>query len=348
MALIDKPADLSRRLRELPGPDADKITEARARQDTLLKPKGSLGRLEQLAVFMAGWSKLDEPYMEDVAALIFAGNHGVTAQGVSPYPREVTAKLVDVLGDTFASTAIQVLASEFDFDYRVTGIDLDQPTGDISLGPAMTVDETIDAINLGAAAVEELDDNLDLVLLGEVGIGNTTAAAALAARCCGGKGVDWAGPGTGLDQAGVALKARVVDRAIALHGRSAKSAFDVLMRLGGREQAAIAGATIAARQRGMPVMLDGFVVAASVAPLYLENPDVGAHCLVGHVSAEPGHRRLLAAMKLSPILDLGMALGECSGAALAIPILKAAVKLHTTMATFEDVGLAAKPDSGNS
>lgn len=347
MAFIDKPADLSRRLRQLPAADAAKYMEARRHQSSLLKPRGSLGRLEQLALFMASWSQLDEPYVEDVAALIFAGNHGVTAQGVSPYPREVTAKLVELLGDHFNSTAIQVLAAEFDFDYQAHALDLEQPTGDISLGPAMTIDETIDAINAGAAAVEDLDDNLDLALIGEVGIGNTTIAAALAARCCGGKGIDWAGPGTGLDAAGVALKARVVDRALELHGRGSKTAFDILMRLGGREQAAIAGAILAARHRRLPVMLDGFVVAASLAPLFLESSDVAAHCLVGHVSGEPGHRRLLSAMKLSPILDLGMALGEASGAALALPILKAAVNLHTSMATFADVGLDGARPAGN-
>lgn len=342
MAFIDKPADFTARLRTVPGPDSEKIADARARQDELLKPKGSLGRLEQLAVFMAGWSQLDEPYVEDVAALIFAGNHGVTTQGVSPYPRDVTARLVEIMGDHFNATGLQVLASEFDFDYQLHPIDIEQPTGDICLGPAMTTDETIEAINIGAAAVEALDDALDVVILGEVGIGNTTIAAALAARCCGGKGVDWAGPGTGLDAAGVARKARVVDRALALHGRGSKSAFDILMRLGGREQAAIAGAVVAARHRRLPVLLDGYVTTASVAPLVLEWPEIVAHCIAGHVSAEPGHRRLLAAMRLSPILDLGMGLGEGTGAALALPILKAAVNLHTSMMTFEDAGL----DSG--
>ena len=182
----------------------------------------------------------------------------------------------------------------------------------------------------------------DLVLAGEMGIGNTTAAAALAAALFGGAGPDWAGPGTGLDAAGIGRKARVVDAALAFHGRALADPLEALRHLGGRELAAICGAVASARHLGIPVVLDGFVATAAAAPLVKLASDALDHCLAGHVSAEPGHRRLLRELAKEPLLSLGMRLGESSGAAIALGVLRGAVAAHRGMATFAEAGVSGK------
>jgi nicotinate-nucleotide--dimethylbenzimidazole phosphoribosyltransferase len=201
----------------------------------------------------------------------------------------------------------------------------------------MSEEEVLEALNAGAQAV---DPHADLLAFGEMGIGNTTIAGALAAAALGGVGADWAGPGTGLGAEGVAHKAAVIDEALSLHRSEARSAAECLRRLGGRETAAIAGAVVAARHRLIPVVLDGYVVTASIAPLFRENPAIAAHCLAGHCSAETAHAKLLAAIGLAPLLDLGMRLGEGTGATLAISVIRAAARAHNEMATFAEARVA--------
>ena len=332
-------ADFSQRLANLSGPDQTQKSRAADRQQQLTKPPGSLGRLEDLALWLAGWQANERPRAEKIATIIFAGNHGVVARGVSAYPAEVTMQMV---GNFQAGgAAINQLCKTFGADLNVIAINLDTPTGDIMVEPAMSEKECLDALNIGTNAVA---DDLDLLVLGEMGIGNTTIAAALSAACYGGQGADWAGPGTGVDQSGISRKAQAVDAAIACHGPDNLSAFEIIRCLGGRETAAIAGAVLSAREKNIPVLLDGFVCCAAAAPLHHGNADALAHCQAGHVSAEPGHTRLLKGLALDPWLDLNMRLGEGSGAAVALGLIKAAVAVHNGMATFAEAGVSNKED----
>jgi nicotinate-nucleotide--dimethylbenzimidazole phosphoribosyltransferase len=319
------------------GPDMAAMNTARQRQRQLSKPPGSLGRLEDTAIQLAGWSEDGQPRADRVTVVVFAGNHGVTAQGISPYPASVTAQMVANYAG--GGAAINSISRTFGLQLSVVPLDLDHPTGDISVGPAMTVQETLDAFNIGAAQVPA---DCDIFIPGEMGIGNTTIAAAIAARVCGGPGLDWAGAGTGLDAAGIGHKALVVDRALDLHAGSPQTAFDILRTLGGRDVAAMAGAILAARLQRIPVLIDGFVVTAALAALWAEQPRITDHCIAAHVSGERAHRALLQKLELTPLLDLGLRLGEASGAALAVPLLRAAVATHCDMATFGDAGVSER------
>jgi nicotinate-nucleotide--dimethylbenzimidazole phosphoribosyltransferase len=323
-------------LADLRDPDPHAAADARVRQAELTKPAGSLGRLEELAVFFAGWQRRARPRIERARAAIFAGNHGVTVHGVSAFPPSVTAQMVA----NFASggAAINALAGAAGLELTVVALDLNRPTADFTIAAAMTDDECLDALNRGAAMV---DADLDLIVLGEMGIGNSTAAAALCARSFGGDAAAWVGPGTGVDGHGIARKAAVVDRAIAFHADAPTSAFETLRRVGGREIAAIAGAVLRARQLGVPVLLDGFICGAAVAPLAADNPAIAAHCIAGHCSAEPGHRHLLDMLGLDPLLRLDMRLGEGSSAAVAANIVRSALAAHNQMATFAEAQVSA-------
>jgi nicotinate-nucleotide--dimethylbenzimidazole phosphoribosyltransferase len=320
-------------------PEGDAAAEAavQARQAQLTKPAGSLGRLEALVAWLARWQGRAMPRLERVEVLVFAGNHGVVAQGVSPFPAAVTAQMV--ANFTHGGAAINQLAAAAGARLRVVPLALERPTADITEAPAMTEAEFLEAVQAGAGAVPP---GADLVCLGEMGIGNTTAAAALAAALFGGDGGAWAGRGTGLDDAGLLRKRMAVDAALRRHATAAADPLEAARCLGGRELAAILGATLAARQRGIPVLLDGFVCTAAAAPLARLHPLGLAHAEVAHVSAEAGHRRLLQALGLLPLLDLGMRLGEASGAALAVPLLRAALACHAGMATFAEAGVAGK------
>lgn len=326
--------DFETALQNLPGANEAARAQARARQSQLTKPPGALGRLEDCAIFLAGWSRTAEPRVQHAKTLIFAGNHGVTASGVSPYPPEVTAQMV--ANFQAGGAAINAITSCFDVDLEVIPLDLEKPTCDISQAAALSPEELLEALNVGAAAV---NTSLDVLALGEMGIGNTTIAAALAASTFGGDGAYWSGPGTGLDGAGVRLKATVVDRALARHS-SAQTPAERLRCLGGRETAAIAGAIVAARRAGIPVVLDGYVVTAALAPLFAANPLIADHCIAGHRSAEPAHTHLLQKMNLEPLLDLGMRLGEGTGATLALAVLRAAAAAHNQMATFAEASVS--------
>jgi nicotinate-nucleotide--dimethylbenzimidazole phosphoribosyltransferase len=325
-------------LRSLCGslPDGDDAAAAavRDRQATLTKPPGSLGRLEHLAAWLARWQRQTMPRLDRVETLIFAGNHGVTAQGVSPYPASVTAQMV--ANFAHGGAAINQIAAVAGSALRVVPLALESPTEDFSQAPAMDEPTFMAAVTSGYDAVTP---GIDLLCLGEMGIGNTSAAAAIAAALFGGGGTRWAGRGTGLDDDGLRTKRRVIDAALARHGAVLGDPLAVAMIFGGRELAAILGATLAARQNGVPVVLDGFVATAAVAPLFRLRADALDHTVLGHVSAEAGHSDLAALLGLRPLLNLEMRLGEASGAALAVPLLRAAVACHAGMATFAEAAV---------
>ncbi|UXC93461.1 MULTISPECIES: nicotinate-nucleotide--dimethylbenzimidazole phosphoribosyltransferase [Sphingobium] len=322
-------------LADLSAPDAGATEAAAARQRVLTKPAGSLGRLEEIALFMAGWQGRERPRAERIRAAIFAGNHGVAARGVSAFPAEVTAQMV--ANFRHGGAAINALAQACGAELAVIALDLERPTEDICVAAAMSEADCLSAINAGAAAVEP---GLDLLLLGEMGIANSTPAAALCAQAFGGAAAHWVGRGTGVDGDGLARKAEAVARALALHGAHCADAFETLRRLGGREIAALAGAVLAARMLRVPVMLDGFIGCAAVAPLAKDNPAIVGHCMAAHMSAEAGHERLLAALALEPLLRLDMRLGEGSGAAVAAQIVRSALAAHGGMATFAEAAVA--------
>lgn len=322
---------------DLPAADISASDAAAGRQSVLTKPLGSLGRLEDLAVFLAGWHGRAIPALDRVAVIVFAGSHGITAQGVSAYPAEVTAQMVA----NFAAggAAINQLARTAGAELKVVPLEIDRPTADFTTAEAMPDQEFLDAVSTGYDAVPQ---DTDLLCLGEMGIGNTTTAAAVAAALFGGKGADWVGRGTGVDDAGLARKAAVVDAALTFHGSRLGDPLTALAAVGGRELAAIFGAVLAARQRRIPVLLDGFVCTAAAAPLARLAPGGLAHAIAAHVSAEAGHRDLLAKLGLNPLFDFNMRLGEASGACLAVNILRSALACHAGMASFAEAGVSEK------
>jgi nicotinate-nucleotide--dimethylbenzimidazole phosphoribosyltransferase len=326
---------------DLPGGHPAASAAVAQREATLTKPPRSLGRLEDLVVWLAHWQGHVPPRLERVDILVFAGSHGVTGRGVSAYPAEVTAQMVA----NFASggAAINQLARAAGAQLRVIPLELDQPTADFTEQPALGELEFLDAVNVGYEAVSP---QCDLICLGEMGIGNTTAAAAIAAALFGGGGARWAGRGTGVDEAGLARKRGAIDRALERHAAVLDDPLAVAAALGGRELAAILGATLAARRQRIPVLLDGFVCTAAVAPLAKLRSDTLAHAQAGHVSAEAGHRMLLEELSLKPLVNLDMRLGEASGAAVALLLLRAALVCHTGMATFAEAGVSDKPAAG--
>ena len=328
--------DIRALMGQMPSPNEAAMAEARTRQADLTKPAGSLGRLEEIAIFMAGWQG-DRPHVDNPLVAVFAGNHGVVAKGVSPFPQSVTQAMV--ANFTSGGAAINQICKAFDISLKVYELALEQPTGDITEEPAM--DERTCAGSM-AFGMEALASEPDLLVLGEMGIGNTTAAAAIYHALYGGAAEDWVGRGTGLDDAGLERKAEAVHAAVARHRSQIGDSLDVLARLGGREIAAIAGAILAARIRRTPVLLDGFVVCSAAAILQALDGTALDHCLAGHVSAERAHAAALRHLGKTPILDLGMRLGEGTGGALSTAIVKAAVACHNGMATFAETGVAGK------
>jgi nicotinate-nucleotide--dimethylbenzimidazole phosphoribosyltransferase len=306
----------------------------RARQAVLTKPGGSLGRLEDLVAWLARWQGRAMPRVDSVEVLVFAGNHGVTRHGVSPFPASVTGQMV--ANFSAGGAAINQIARVAGATLRVFPLELDLPTADFTEGSAMDEAAFLRAVGTGYGAVSP---DRDLLCLGEMGIGNTTAAAAVTAALFGGDGERWAGRGTGVDDGGLARKQRVIDAGLARHAAVLDDPLQVAMALGGRELAAILGAVLAARQHGIPVLLDGFVCTAAAAPLARVRADALNHAVLAHVSAEAGHRALAEALGLQPLVDLGMRLGEGSAAALVVPLLRAAVACHRGMATFADAAV---------
>jgi nicotinate-nucleotide--dimethylbenzimidazole phosphoribosyltransferase len=321
--------------RTLPAFSEPHAMMASARQAQLTKPPGSLGRLEEIAIWLAGWQASERPRMDRILTLLFAGNHGVAARGVSVYPSEVTAQMVHNFEQ--GGAAVNQLCKLAGSELKVYPLSLDKPTADFTQAPAMSMDEALEAFNVGFSAVTKAD----LLVLGEMGIGNTTPSAALAYALAGGKAGQWAGRGTGVDDKGVKLKADVIQAGIEKHKAHSRTTLELLRRLGGREHAAMAGAIVRARMERIPVLLDGYVVTAAAATLTLSARDFLAHCIAGHVSAESGHILLLKHLKLEPLLNLNMRLGEASGALVALPILRAAVATHNGMATFAEASVSS-------
>ena len=332
------PADLDAvraLLARLPEPFEEARAEAAARQGRLTKPPGSLGRLEELAVWLSGWRGEARGRVAAPQVAVFAGEHGVAARGVSAYPPEVTAQMV--AGFEAGGAAINQIARAVGAALTVHPIDLGRPTADFTRGPAMTEAEAVGAMRVGMEAVGA---GTDLLVAGEMGIGNTTAAAAICHALHGGAPGDWVGRGSGVDNAGLAAKAEVVRLGLAANPEAARDPLAALVALGGRELAAIAGAVLGARLRRVPVVLDGYIATAAAAVLEAARPGALAHCVAGHLSAEAAHAALLARLGLEPVLSLGMRLGEGTGAALAIPVLRAAAECQAGMATFEEAGVS--------
>ena len=326
-------ADFHAVLADLPSADAAATKAAQARNAVLTKPPGALGQLEDIAIWLAGWQGTAKPVIARPQVAIFAGNHGVVAQGVSAFPAEVTVQMV--ANFRAGGAAINQLATCFGASMVVQDIELDRPTGDFTRVPAMDETELLAALTVGWDAV---DPQADILIPGEMGIGNTTSAAAIACALFGGAPQDWVGRGTGVDDTGLARKAAAVTAGLALHGDRAP--LQVLRCLGGREIAAMAGAMLSARVKRIPVILDGFIACSAAAVLHKANSAALDHCIAGHVSAEAAHHRLLAGIGKVPLLNLGLRLGEGSGAALALGIVKAAAACHSGMASFAEAGVA--------
>ncbi|MBR1122750.1 nicotinate-nucleotide--dimethylbenzimidazole phosphoribosyltransferase [Bradyrhizobium lablabi] len=322
--------------RDLPEGDAHAADSAARRQQGLTKPPGSLGRLEDLAVWLARWQGRELPRLEHVTIAVFAGNHGVAARGVSAYPAEVTVQMVQNFAG--GGAAINQIARVAGAELKVMPIELDRPTRDFTTAAAMDDDEFLRAVDLGYRNVPE---HCDLLAVGEMGIANTTAAAALCAALLNGGAARWAGRGTGVDDDGLLRKRAAIEAALEFH-RGLTDPLKMAASLGGRELAAIAGAVLAARRRKIPVLLDGFVATAAILPLARINSKILDHCRAGHVSAEAGHRALLGELRLDTLLDLGMRLGEASGAGVAILVLRAALACHNGMATFAQAGVSGR------
>ena len=333
---FDSLDDIRAFCRDLPQGDQRLADIAAERQANLTKPLGSLGRLEELAIWLARWQGRELPKLDGVTIAVFAGNHGVAARGVSAFPPAVTAQMVA----NFAAggAAINQIARVAGAELRVVPIELDKPTGDFTEAPAMSTEEFLAAVEAGRQTVP---DDCDLLAVGEMGIANTTTAAMLCAALLGGGAVHWAGRGTGVDDDGLARKRAAIDRALKFHHGILGDPLAVAAALGGRELAAIAGAVLAARQRRIPVLLDGFVATSAVLPLARLGTGALDHCRAGHASAEPGHCDLLRELGLRPLLDLEMRLGEASGAAVAILLMRAALACHNGMATFAEAGVSA-------
>ncbi|AKR54784.1 Nicotinate-nucleotide--dimethylbenzimidazole phosphoribosyltransferase [Devosia sp. H5989] len=328
-------ADIVDLLAIVPDGDESAVETVRAREATLTKPQGSLGEFEDLVSFLARWQGNGHPTLENPMVAIFAANHGVTDQGVSAFPREVTAQMVSNF--TNGGAAISQICALHEINLRVFELALDLPTGDITRANAM--DDKMCAATI-AYGMEAIAGKPDLLCLGEMGIGNTTVAAAIYAALYGGTGADWVGRGTGVDDQGLARKAAAVDNALFFHAGHLEDPLEILARVGGREIAAMLGALIAARHQKVPVIVDGFVATAAAAIAHAVNPEAIDHCLFAHVSAESAHGKALEHLGRKPLLDLGMRLGEGSGAALAAVLAKTALHLHNNMATFDEAAVS--------
>lgn len=334
-----------------PKPNQETRKAAMARQAILTKPAGSLGRLEQLAIDFAGWQSKELPRLDTVSIRIFAADHGVCAQGVSAFPQQVTAQMIDNF--LRGGAAISVLAERMNADFSVINLGtvspiedaprlinrpISQGTADFTQQPAMDDEQLITALNVGRDSVTDSD----LFIGGEMGIGNTCSASAIFSALLKLSAAETVGPGTGIDSQTMANKARVIDHALRFHEQHLDQAIDVLKRLGGFEIAALTGAYICAAQKKIPIVIDGFICTAAALIAIDINPDCRAWMIFAHNSAEPAHKKALDRLSAEPLLDLGLRLGEGSGAALAVPMIEQALLLHANMATFTDAGVSDK------
>lgn len=337
--------------------DAQVVEQAQARQQQLTKPAGSLGQLESVAVQLAGLQGRVKPSLEQLWFAIFAGDHGVVAEGVSAFPQEVTGQML--LNFVSGGAAISVLARQLGASLEVVDLGTISPmlnlsgvrhlnigpgTANFTQAPAMTGEQGLRALQAGRDSVQRAAaTGAQLFVGGEMGIGNTTAASALACALLDCPVTHLTGPGTGLNAEGVSHKAQVIERALALHGAQRGDALQTLFNLGGFEIAALVGAYLACAQEGIAVLIDGFICSVAALVAVRLNPECRQWLLFGHRGAEPGHRHVLETLNAQPLLDLGLRLGEGSGAALAVPLLRLACDLHGQMATFAEAAVADRP-----
>jgi nicotinate-nucleotide--dimethylbenzimidazole phosphoribosyltransferase len=323
----------------MPGPDEAAVEAVRARDRQLTKPEGSLGRMERIVEWLAAWQGQAPPAVARPLVCVFAASHGVAARGVSAFPPEVNRQMLE----TFAAGggAINQICAANGLGFKVFDLAIDVPTGDIAAGPAMSEKDAVATMAFGMEAVA---GGTDLLGIGEMGIGNTTVAAAIYAALYGGEPASWVGRGTGVDEAGLARKVAAVEAALAVHAGHLDDPLEVLARLGGRDVAAMAGAILAARAQKVPVVIDGYVATAAAAILHAVHPSAVDHCVAGHLSAEGAHREVLERLGKIPLLALGLRLGEGSGAALAMSLIKTAAAIHRDMATFDQAGVSTRAE----
>jgi nicotinate-nucleotide--dimethylbenzimidazole phosphoribosyltransferase len=329
--------DIRRLITTMPGPDEAAMAAVRERDRQLTKPAGSLGRLEYFAEFLAAWQGKPKPSVDRPLVCVFAGSHGVAERGVSAFPSSVNRQMLE----NFAAggAAINQICASLGLGFKVFDLALDMPTEDIVEAPAMDEKSCVATMAFG---MEAIAGGTDLLCVGELGIGNTTIAAAIYTALFGGPAERWVGRGSGLDDEGLKRKIAAVEAAVERHREHLKDPLEVLARLGGREVAAIAGAILAARLQRIPVILDGYVTTAAAAVLHAIHPATIDHCLAGHLSAEGAHQEVLERLGKVPVLALGLRLGEGTGAALAAGIVKAAAATHRDMATFAQAGVSEK------
>jgi len=338
----------------IPSLDNDSVTAAQARQSELTKPPGSLGRLEELGIVLAAMQGTQRPSLERVTILIFAADHGVATESVSAFPQAVTAQMVRNFAQ--GGAAISVLARLWQAHLQVINVGTLEPleplpnvldrrigpgTANFLQQPALQPEQLTQALTIGRDTVDNAAEaGTQLLIGGEMGIGNSTAAAALGCALLNDSARTLAGPGTGLDETGVDHKITVIKAALTLH--AARQPLEALQRLGGFEIAALVGAYLRSGQLGIPALVDGFIATAAALTAVRLRPELAAWLLYSHCSSEPGHQRLLQALQAHPLLDLQLRLGEASGAAVALPLLRAAAALHSEMATFAEAQVSAQ------
>jgi nicotinate-nucleotide--dimethylbenzimidazole phosphoribosyltransferase len=325
-------------LARIEGPDAETAAAARKAIDEKTKPRGSLGGLEDMAVRIASTRRTLDLQPLRTAVVVAAADHGVASEGVSAYPQEVTREML--ANFETGGAAVCVLARRAGASLHIVDVGVGEGTSNIAVGPAMSRRDAVDRIERGIAFSRELsDEGIDVVALGEMGIGNTTAAAALCAALLRVGVSTVCGAGTGLDADGIAHKVAVVERALAVNAPDPEDPVGVLAAVGGFELAFLCGVALEAAAARLVVVLDGFIVGAAALVAARLSPAVTGSMIAAHVSTEPGHRRVLQALGLEPLLDLGLRLGEGSGATLALPLLSASVAILEEMATFESAGV---------
>lgn len=320
-------------LANLPSRDESASAAVRERASRVLRPSGALARFDEVAEWLAGWQRTSSPAVERPAAVVFVADHGVAEEGVSAYPQSVGEAMLRALKEGVATASVMARAAGATLE--VVDVGVGRPTGNLAREPALTTSRFMECFEAGRAAVRAVDR--DLLILGEMGIANTTSAAAVGAALFGMPPERWVGRGTGVDDDGMARKIAVVESALRRVGNVKR--FEALLQLGGSELVAIAGAALEARLLSVPVVLDGFVVTAAVAPLFLARPDALDHCIAGHCSSEPGHRLLLEKLGVRPLIDLDLRLGEGSGALAAVPLIRLSAVAVTEVATFEEWSL---------
>ena len=333
MKLIKSYEEILKILDNIPTADEKIKKKALQYQDTLLKPKNSLGKLEQLAVFYCSWRGLIKPKIKRAQTLIFAGNHGICEQGINFFPQDVTVQMVRTFRD--GKAAINQLSKEVGSNLKVISLDLKKPTKDFTKEPAMSKKDFLKAFNKGYNSFKK---NIDVLLLGEMGIGNSTVASAIISGLIGGKVSKWVGKGSSHNNKLIKHKTSIIKKGLKLNNN--ESPLEVLRCLGGREQVAIFAATLKARLLKIPVIIDGFICTASILPLFFLNKNSIDHCIFSHNSAEAGHKLCLDYLKKKPLLSLNMCLGEATGATLALGILKSALACHNQMGTFNNSGVS--------